>query len=800
MGVLWYKVWYDLWRNKMRTALAVLSIAAGVFAVGAMFGMSDLLVTNLDKNHQSVAPPHLTVYLGDLVDRDTLLNLSRVSGVEDVDPFNEVGIRYKLHEGDDWRPGALHMRGDFTQQKYELVQLMDGRWPRKGEIGIERMAASFLGADIGDQVIVKIGDSERSYPITGRIRHPFVPPPQFQDLAVFFVNADTLERFGIPPDKYGSAFIRVTPYSADYAKTVASAIKDQLTDDNIHLGTVLYQDPNKHWGRSFFDGINLILQLLAVLTLLMSAVLVYNTLSNLITQQIDQIGILKAIGGRTLTIVTLYLSGTLVYGLLALLVAFPLASLVAFGMTQYFLELFNIDYTQFEVSQQASVYMLLSALVVPLLAGSVPVLQGAAITVRQAIASYGLGGDFGSSWLDRLIEQLGARLLPSQYATALGNMFRRKGRLLLTQWVLVIAGAAFLIVMSLNSSIELTLDNFFARDHFDTSLRFSESQRAGRVVPIAVQVSGVDKTELRLVQSASMLLAGQLVKDAGIGTTIVGIPPGSDFYTPLMVAGRWLAPGDQRAVVLTRDTAQKNYVQVGDRVTLNLGLLGTDEWQVIGLYEPVFSGAFAADTIYAPLDALFDVAQRHNQGTLLYVRTTDHSPAFVTQVTTNLKDAYEARKINIAASQTENDLRKTNEFQFSTVTSMLMGLSVIVAVVGGIALMGALSISVVERTKEIGVLRAIGARSFTILRIYLMEGILQGLLSVALAVPISFLSAGTVASLLGHAMFGAALDYAYNWPAVVIWLVIMLVISALATLLPARSATRVSVRSSLAYT
>jgi putative ABC transport system permease protein len=62
------------------------------------------------------------------------------------------------------------------------------------------------------------------------------------------------------------------------------------------------------------------------------------------------------------------------------------------------------------------------------------------------------------------------------------------------------------------------------------------------------------------------------------------------------------------------------------------------------------------------------------------------------------------------------------------------------------------------------------------------------------------LSAGTVANLLGHAMFGATLDYAYNWSAVVIWLVIMLVISALATLLPARSATRISVRSSLAYT
>jgi hypothetical protein len=51
MSVLWHKVWADLWRNKTRTLLAVLSIASGVFAIGMMFGMSDLLTTNLDESH-----------------------------------------------------------------------------------------------------------------------------------------------------------------------------------------------------------------------------------------------------------------------------------------------------------------------------------------------------------------------------------------------------------------------------------------------------------------------------------------------------------------------------------------------------------------------------------------------------------------------------------------------------------------------------------------------------------------------------------------------------------------------------
>jgi putative ABC transport system permease protein len=106
---------------------------------------------------------------------------------------------------------------------------------------------------------------------------------------------------------------------------------------------------------------------------------------------------------------------------------------------------------------------------------------------------------------------------------------------------------------------------------------------------------------------------------------------------------------------------------------------------------------------------------------------------------------------------------------------------------------------VIERTKEIGVLRAVGARSRTILGIFMMEGVLQGLMSWAIAVPISLLTTPLLARALGVAMFGATLDYRYNWGAVVMWFVFILVISALASIMPANRATRISVRDSLAY-
>ena len=800
MGVIWHKIWFDLWNNKTRTLLAILSITAGVFAVGAIFGMSDMLLTNMDKSHRAVLPTHVNVQLDSLVDRDVILSLREVAGVEDVEPYNSVDILYKLRPEDEWRQGVIQMRDNFESQKYELLQLRGGQWPNgKNEVDIERMAAQFLNIGIGDSVIFKINDKERVLPITGLIRHPFVPPPQFMDLAFFFMNGEGMERLGIPQGKFSSFYMRVTPYSADYAKEVATAVKDKLAKQDIRVAAFVYEDPNKHWGRTFFDGITKVQEVLAVICVIISAILIFNTLSNLITQQTDQIGILKAIGGRTSTIIQIYLVSTLVYGTLAFLIALPLGAIVAFILTRSFLNLFNIDFDQFQFSRHAVMFQAVSALAAPLLAGLPPILKGARITVRQAIASYGLGGDFHSGRLDRFVEGVGQRWLPSYYATALGNMFRHKGRLLLTQLVLISAGSAFLMVMSLNSSLALTLDNFFARQRYDTTIQFEQDQRASQIVALAQSVPGVEKVEVRLVQPASIFVSGQLVKEAGVSTFLRGIPANSDFFRPLMVTGRWLEPGDGRAIVVSRDTAEKNHFKVGDILTLDLGVLGEDDWQVVGLYEPVFVGGFNSDTIYAPQEMLFETTKKYNQGGLVLIRTTSHDGEFTTAVTKNLQTLFESHSIGVSGTQTQADLRTTNEWQFSLVTSMLLALSIIVAVVGGFALMGALSIGVIERTKEIGVLRAIGARSPIILNIFVMEGIFQGLLSWMIAIPISFLVSPAMASALGHAMFGATLDYQYNWPAVGIWLGIVVVISMLASILPARGATRISVRDSLAY-
>jgi putative ABC transport system permease protein len=801
MNVIWFKIWSDLWHHKARTLLAVLSIAAGVFAVGAIFGEADQLLSGMDRAHQEVIPSHINMALTERIDQDTAERLRDIEGVEEVEVMNQVSTRYKLHPDDEWQAAVILMREDYRNQTYDLWQLKQGVWPENDQIGIDRSAAAFYNINLGDKVIFELDKTDRALSVSGIVRHPFVPPPSFGGEPRFFLDGPGLERFNIPDGQFNQIVVRVKPYSPEFAREVASEIKYRLSKGDIGVANTIYQKPDEHWGRLFVEGFNFVLQILAVISLFMSVILVTNTLTAIITEQTNQIGIIKAVGGSTGLIIQIYLATVLVYGLLALLISILPGAWVAFVLTGTFLNLFNIDYDTLQISTLALSLQVAAAIFIPLLAAVRPVLAGAAITVREAIASYGLGGDFGSNWLDKMVDRLGRRFLSSPYAIALVNLFRRKGRLLLTQVVLITAGTMFLIVISLAKSTNLTVNNDLARRSYDIRIAFEERQRADRLINMAQAVPGVENAQVWLTQPAAILKAGQRLREAGVGAVLTGLPAGSEMYRPMITAGRWLEPGDDQAVVIYKDIADENGFNVGDAVTLNLGELGDGQWQVVGIYQTVFNDSFNGAPVYAPLDAVYEATKKHNRGTRLLVQTSAHNAESVQAIFDQLQGRFEGRQMEVDLQPSGNTYkdRQFADSQYSININMLLMLAVIVALVGGIGLMGALSISVVERTREIGVMRAIGARSGSIMGMFVMEGALQGLVSWVVAVPLSYALGYPIARQLGQTMLDVDLDYSYSYESVLVWLGVVLVIAALAAIVPARNATRISVRQSLAY-
>jgi putative ABC transport system permease protein len=187
-----------------------------------------------------------------------------------------------------------HLDGDdFENEVYDLLPAQGRQMAGRKYLGIERMHAPFYGVDIGDCVIFEVGKHEQTFEIRGKIRHPFVPPPNMYDYAFFFGGEEVMEEYGIPPGQFNQLTFQVDNYSPERARKAASAVKERLPSRALGCKFNPVPGPEEHWGRVFVDGMSVVTQVLSVVSLLLSAVLVSNTLMAIITQQTNQLGISK---------------------------------------------------------------------------------------------------------------------------------------------------------------------------------------------------------------------------------------------------------------------------------------------------------------------------------------------------------------------------------------------------------------------------------------------------------------------------------------------------------------------------
>ncbi len=160
-----------------------------------------------------------------------------------------------------------------------------------------------------------------------------------------------------------------------------------------------------------------------------------------------------------------------------------------------------------------------------------------------------------------------------------------------------------------------------------------------------------------------------------------------------------------------------------------------------------------------------------------------------------LKDA----GIKVSQSSTIAEFAGSIASQFDFLVMFLMAMAAMAALIGGLGLAGIMSLNVMERTREIGVMRSIGASNSMVGGIVLIEGLLIGMLSWTVAIPLSIPVTLLFNTMLGSMMLDQPLVFVFLPIGVLVWLAIVIVVSIVASLLPAYRAIKMSVWETLAY-
>ncbi len=775
MLALLRKAYRDLTQRRVRSLLTIGAIAIGVAGIVAIVSTAQNLARAQAQAYANTSQADITFWVWDAPPKTA--RALEVPNVTATELRNTYFTKCKWNN--EYRDVNFWGIENFADQRINQIRLLDPA-PRPGEFLAEVSVRDWLGAQIGDLISCRARDgSMMTLTLAGFATSPNYPSATILDWANVYANAsDVRKMLGI--DGANQALLKVNDMSK--VRETAREAERLLNRRGVEHSAPTLRDPENFLGKRELDALFVLLTVFSGVGLVTSGFLVANTLAAMTAEQVGEIGVVKAIGGTRWQVLTIYLIAAMLYGILGTLIGIVLGALGSWRLLDYLGTLLNLD-IQFAVSPEGIGLGIIVGIVVTFIGGLLPSWAGTAIRVKDALEAYGITSTYGQGRVDRLVQRIVA--LPPLAAMSLRNLARRKARSLITTLVIAVAVGASLAAQSTSTSVDAAIDGLFQTYRGDAWVWFDQWVGTNFASNFFT-VEGV-----RAVEVWSL-------GDAWVGTArarLWGLPANTTMYVPRLVAGRWYRDDENDAVVVSTDLAQERGLRLNDRIEIEVNETRRN-FRIVGITidNSIFLGSTVAGKVFLP-EVIVERMQNRLGWTLFFALSFDaHDPATVEKRLGQVQTKF--RQFQMGADSAYREVRGAKE-QSRILSLTLYVMSLIIGTIGALGVLNTLTLNVLERRREIGVLRAIGAADMNLVQVFLTEGLALGLggwmLGIIIGYPLGQLLLGLMKSVLFQ------IDYIFSPAMILTSLFFALGLAALASLAPALGAARMRVTEVLRY-
>lgn len=345
----------------MRTLVVALAIAVGVYSVGVIIDVQQMLMREYGSDQDGALIATGTYYTTPF-DDDLPERISQIEGVAAAEGRNEIRT-YVYDAQGDRKDLLIASVPNFEDIQVDAVSPVTGAWPpAAGEILLERLALEYLDVAVGDTLYVELEDGKiKQLAVSGTVHDPQQFSPIVFKRTSGYVLPQTMEKMGFGTE-YPQMRVRLedTVVEGEQLDAVLAQVDDQIERSGrpIINSVLTVEGPQD----AILDTVILMLSGFAIIILLLSGFLVVNAISALITQQVQQIGVMKLIGAGRFQIVAMYMVTVLAYGFIAVIIGLPLAVITAQILMREIVEpILNVNSETLSISLGLALCRLVSA-------------------------------------------------------------------------------------------------------------------------------------------------------------------------------------------------------------------------------------------------------------------------------------------------------------------------------------------------------------------------------------------------------------------------------------------------------
>ena len=733
---------------------------------------------------------HLTVSTRPLpLSAAQLASLAALPNVEAVEARSRVQTR--VYVGERRAPAVLIGVRDFAHQAVDVVRVTSGAAPARGEVLVDVQDANqgMYPGRTGDVArVVGPSGAEGKLRISGEaLNLGGGRQVADDDVVVLYATAETVAALSGEPGYDELAFRLRDTSAASVARTIETVRASLAPMPGFagFSGLPEVRAPRDWPGKEDSDVFVDFFGVITLLALLSALVLISNTMTTLVSEQTGEIGIMRAVGARRRQVALVYVRTALLLGAVGTLVGIALGILLSNLLASFFGSTFFAIDVGFGVDLTVVVAAALIGVLGPALAALPAIRRGTRVDLRVALES--TGSAVGSQDAgDRLLRRV--RFLPRTMQIGLRGIGRRKRRTLATALVVALAVGNLLAIMGLAAAATKATRAAWG-EHIEEIRIWTGGGRPfdERAAQAIRSTPGVAKAQPALVNDVEL---------SGEDAFVWGVP-----REPLIrldvTGGRWFTAAEERAhhrvAVIERNLAVRTGTEVGNRVTLATAG-GAARFRIVGIAD---NRQEDGTVLFVPLTTLRSVLHEPTGVSTYWIKTTSPEHAAVDRTFTRLEDRLNALGYQMGGEITYVEER--NEVAANrTITTTIAVFGLLIVAISMVALANAITMSIIERTREIGVLRCIGARARDVRRIFATEGVVLALAGWLLGIPLGYALDRFLVWLVWEVV-DVRIDFVFPPWNVVLALVGTVALALLIMLLPIRRAVRFRPGDALRY-